>query len=214
MAFAELFVGVPQSKLAGMAILFSIFVVGVLIIFSKDDIPMAKKFTIVFMLFLLALPSVLLSLFQLTCIVTGNSGTRWCGIYAWVISLLVVLYSVMLVVMSVISMVADKKVKETFLQKEEKELANAIAGDLFTGGSTTTPTTNTPTAIALNPSTTTKEDKESEINKPSMNEPFGNMEDGDDDKEHDGAYPTSMVPQSMPVDPAAIETFSTCGAPF
>jgi len=131
-SFADVFIGVRQSKIAAIAVLCSIVVAGILVLFSKDEMPMGQKFVIVLLMFLLALPAIFFSLLQLTCLVTGEGNQKpWCGWYAWLITALIVLYSVMVVIVSIYSLVADKKVKETYANmvvKEEHEKIMQNAG--------------------------------------------------------------------------------------
>lgn len=146
MALADIFVGVPQSKYAGLAILVALVAIAVAVLFGKDSVPLSKKFVVILMMFLVALPSILLALFQLTCIVTG-AGVKnqrwWCAAYAWLGSALVLLYAVVLVAFAVMSIVygtnvlediavdgfAVKKTKEAF--DEEKKKAEQFAEDMM-----------------------------------------------------------------------------------
>jgi uncharacterized membrane protein len=111
----SVFFGVPQSKYAGMAILVSLAAVALSVLFGKERVPFSQKLVVVLLLVLLSLPAILVTLFQLTCLVTG-AGFRnqrwWCSGYAWLISAVVILYSVLLVVMTVISFSADKQMQE------------------------------------------------------------------------------------------------------
>lgn len=109
----NVFVGAPASKYAGMAALVSLLVVGVVILISKDAVPMTQKFAIVLILFLMSLPGILLTLFQLTCLVTGaglSNKRWWCNAYAWVMSFLMILYSALMVVVAVMSLSGDKSI--------------------------------------------------------------------------------------------------------
>ena len=145
MAFMDLFVGVPQSKYASIAILIALAVVGVAMLFGKDEVPIGQRFMFVLLMFIIALPSILLSLFQLTCLVTG-AGLRnqrwWCAAYAWIGSIFIILYSAVIIVIGVIAMAngtnidaelnnammieamqgeANKQAYEYFLAEKEKE---------------------------------------------------------------------------------------------
>jgi len=99
--FLSVFVGVPQSRYAALAIIIAIVIVSLIILVSKDTIPVGQKFGFIFLVFLVSLPGLALSLFQLTCIVTGagfKNQRWWCNIYAWLISLMMILYAIILVV--------------------------------------------------------------------------------------------------------------------
>ena len=130
----NLFFGVPQSKYAGVAILVSLAAVGLAILFSKERVPISQKLVVVGLLFLLSLPAMLVTLFQLTCMVTGagfkNQRWDWCSGYAWLVSALIILYSILLVVMTVLSFVSEKQSKEVekFYSRREnfEEMAKAV----------------------------------------------------------------------------------------
>jgi len=104
MSIGDVFVGVPQSKLAGVTILITLALISIFILVGKDKIAFGQKIAIVLLLVLLALPTILLTLFQINCVVTG-AGARnpWCGWYAWVVAGLIVFYCIMLVFVSLTS---------------------------------------------------------------------------------------------------------------
>ena len=107
--FASVFVGVPQSRYAALAILLAIIVVSLVILFSKDTIPVGQKLGFVFLVFLVSLPGIALSLFQLTCIVTGagfKNKRWWCSSYAWIISAMMIFYAILLIFAAVTSLTA------------------------------------------------------------------------------------------------------------
>lgn len=108
MALLDIFIGVPQSKYAAIAILVALTVVAIAMLFGKDEVPIGQKFLFIILMVVIALPSVLLSLFQLTCLVTGaglKNQRWWCGAYAWISTILIMIYSVLIVVVGVIAMV-------------------------------------------------------------------------------------------------------------
>lgn len=130
----SIFMGVPQSKIAGMAILVAVVVVALSILFGKEPIPLTQKFVIVLVMFLLALPAILLSLFQINCLVTGagiKNQRWWCGLYAWVISVMVVFYCVMLVIVGLLSYSDDKKVIAQEKFRNMQKFANLNAEGFF-----------------------------------------------------------------------------------
>ena len=106
----ELFVGSAQSKYAGMALLASVGLAALTLLFGREKVPFTRKIVVAILLILLSLPTILLTLFQLTCMVTGTRGSKWCGAYAWVIAALVILYAVMMIIVSIMSLVNGKKV--------------------------------------------------------------------------------------------------------
>lgn len=129
----DIFIGSTQSRYAGMAILTSLGVVGLSILFGKEKVSFMRKLVVAGLLILLSLPAILVTLFQLTCMVTGTGagGKKWwCGTYAWLVAGLVMVYSALLVIVTVLSLFNDKKVKEidAFFSKREyfEDMADGI----------------------------------------------------------------------------------------
>ena len=109
--FLSVFVGVPQSRYAALAIVFAMIVVSLVILVSKDTVPVGQKFGFIFLVFLVSLPGLALSLFQLTCIVTGagfKNKRWWCSLYAWVIAAMMIFYAVLLIFGAILSMTAPE----------------------------------------------------------------------------------------------------------
>lgn len=140
MAIMNLFMGVPQSKYAALAILAAIAIVSLTILFGREPIPLSQKFAFVLLVFLMSAPGILLTLFQLTCMVTGsgfNNKRWWCSAYSWIISGLLILYCVFLIAMAVTSlasgeMAVTQVAKETSENFETKmNAANQMATDML-----------------------------------------------------------------------------------
>lgn len=139
MAILDIFVGVPQSKYAGLAVLTSLLVVSVAILIGRDSMQMSQKFAFVMLIFLVSAPGLLMTLFQITCLVTGDSkGKWWCGAYSWIVSALIIIYSVMLVAIAVISLATGGKVLDDISRADvekftqNKNAADAAAAAQFT----------------------------------------------------------------------------------
>lgn len=113
MSLASAFIGVPQSRYAAVAVLAAILVVGTTMLLGKDAMPFGQKLAFVLLMLLVSVPGILLTLFQMTCMVTGaglNNQRWWCSLYSWVISILLILYCSMLIVVAVIALVTGEKV--------------------------------------------------------------------------------------------------------
>jgi len=144
MNLKNVFVGVPQSKYAGVAVLIALIVASVSILFGNYEMPLGQKISAILLLVVVSIPGVLFSLFQVTCIASG-AGSRnqrwWCSAYAWIISVLVVIYSVLLVIVAIMSVFSNSKViNDLTMYNVEKfddsmALANQMAADMLTGGS-------------------------------------------------------------------------------
>lgn len=101
-----LFFGSEQSKYAGVALFGTIFILCLAILFSNSKIPIDQRLAFVIFIMLVAIPSILMSLFELTCIVTGgNIKYRWwCWLLAWVIAVVIILYCLLVVISLIMSM--------------------------------------------------------------------------------------------------------------
>ena len=125
MSLSSLFIGVPQSKYAAIAIAVSLVVISLSMLVGYTDIPLTQRLLFAFLMILLALPSVLLSLFHMTCLVTGAGAANqrwWCSIYAWITTILIVLYCCIIVVAGITIMTNRSKVKEDFKQARMKKM--------------------------------------------------------------------------------------------
>jgi len=163
MHFLNAFIGVPQSRYAAIAVLTAMLVVSLTILFGNEAVPLSQKFAFVFMLFLVSLPGLLLSLFQLTCIVVGagkNNQRPWCSIYAWIVSILLIIYCALLIILAVTTLtnrsktigevaIADaEKFVGKFTQKNTFTDANKYAAQMFKENFTTATTTSSPTSVS------------------------------------------------------------------
>lgn len=192
----SVFFGVPQSKYAGMAILVSLAAVALSVLFGKERVPFSQKMVVVLLLVLLSLPAILVTLFQLTCLVTG-AGIRnqrwWCSGYAWLISAVVILYSVLLVVMTVVSFSADKQMSEIekfYMTREGfQEMAQEYFEEKKEGGEEVVSEMPTPTMPVAPPMG----------DEPKLPEP--------------GVAFEEEKPEENKV-AASVETFTSCGAPY
>ena len=111
MSFKNVFIGSPQSKYAAFAIILAIVCVSISILFGKESMPIGQKIGAIFLLVLVSVPGILYSLFQITCLETGAGSQNqrwWCSLYAWLITAVVIIYSVLLVAVAVLSVLTGK----------------------------------------------------------------------------------------------------------
>ena len=133
MAFSDYFVGVPQSRWAGYAILAAIIAVALAILFGKDHIPIGQRVVVILIMFVFALPTIVLVLFQLTCLVNGTTKGPYCGWYAWIVAVITILYCILLIIVAITVKSTDEYAKKTekFVSFEE---ANKFAKGLLSQG--------------------------------------------------------------------------------
>ena len=130
----DIFFGSEQSKYAGIALFMTIIILCVIILFSSSRIPIGDRFMFVLFILIISVPSILMSLFELTCIVTGgNINTRWwCWLLAWILAVIIIVYCVMIIISMLISMseydMANDRLDYTMEKnKIDKEEANLYA---------------------------------------------------------------------------------------
>ena len=131
MSLGDILYSVPQSKLAGLTILLTLVLISIFILAGKDKISFGQKIAVVLLLVLLALPTILLTLFQINCVVTGaglKNQRWWCSLYAWIVAALIVFYCIMLVFVSLTSFAKG----ESVLAKDAAhQAADVMAREFF-----------------------------------------------------------------------------------
>ena len=103
---SDVFLGSEQSKYAGVALFITILIICLSILFTSSKIPIEQRLVFVIFIIIITVPSILMSLFELTCIVTGgNYNTRWwCWALAWVLAIMIIFYCIMIIISLFISM--------------------------------------------------------------------------------------------------------------
>lgn len=128
-----LFFGSEQSKYAGVALFGTIFILCLAILFSNSKIPIDQRLAFVIFIMLVAIPSILMSLFELTCIVTGgNIKYRWwCWLLAWVIAVVIILYCLMVVISLIMSMANFDIANQRVENNEENNKIDSKTADEY-----------------------------------------------------------------------------------
>lgn len=120
-------VGSTQSKYVAWAISITILVLCVSILVTQTDIPIGKRLLAVLFMILITVPGVVLSLIEITCLVTGGSWKTnwWCWLLAWIIAGVVIVWCVLTIVATFNSIVtytnATKNLKKTGMPATEEE---------------------------------------------------------------------------------------------
>ena len=119
---SDVFFGTQQSRYAAIAIFLTIAILCFFILFTSSDIPIEQRLVVVFFILIATVPSILFSLFELTCIVTGGTKTSrwWCYWLAWFISILMIVYCVFIIISVFLSM-ASYDTAMTRLNETEAE---------------------------------------------------------------------------------------------
>lgn len=98
--------GSPQALYAGYAIVAAIIVIVITIVLTRTDLSVGNRFLFIFLVVLMLIPSVFLTLLQLTCMVTGGSKDQrwWCWLYAWIVSIFIIIYCIFVIIISFITL--------------------------------------------------------------------------------------------------------------
>lgn len=131
----NLFIGSAPSKYAAIAILAAVVIVSLTMLFGKEPVPLGQKLAVVLLIFLISLPGILLTLFQMTCIVTGAGFTSkdsplgkrwWCSLYAWIISVLIIVYSVFIIVAAITTLATGEKTMKDIAIADAEAFENKL----------------------------------------------------------------------------------------
>lgn len=123
----DYFIGTTQSKYASIAIFSAITVICIAILLTNTDISIGNRIIVIFFILAMCIFPVCISLFELTCIVTGgkkNGKYNICHIYAWVITAMIILYCTVLIIATIASMFTYKKALD---KVNASESSNAIS---------------------------------------------------------------------------------------
>jgi hypothetical protein len=106
MGFYDAFFGSDQSQYTAYAIVAAIIAICITILLTATDVPVSNRLLIVFFVIISLVPSVFLTLFELTCIVTGGTEPNhwWCYAFAWVLAAFIIIYCIFIVIISLISL--------------------------------------------------------------------------------------------------------------
>lgn len=135
---SDVFLGSEQSKYAGIALFITILIICLAVLFTSSKIPIEQRLVFVIFILIISIPSILMSLFELTCIVTGgNYNTRWwCWLLAWVLSVMIIFYCIMIIISLFISMssydLANERIADDSVKSDvDNSNANSYAKDLM-----------------------------------------------------------------------------------
>ena len=130
---SDIFFGSTQSKYAGVALFMTILILCLIILFSNSKIPIGERFLFVLFILIISIPSILMSLFELTCIVTGGNYTTrwWCWLLAWVISVIIIIYCILIIISMFISISNFEMANERINYTEEKNKMNKEEAEMY-----------------------------------------------------------------------------------
>jgi len=126
MGFYDAFFGSDQSLYTAYAIIAAIISICVTILFTSTDIPIGSRLLMILFVVITLVPSIFLTLFEITCIVTGGTEPNnwWCYTFAWVLAAFIIIYCIFVVIISIISLVTYNKAIDSVNNDEEKNKVN------------------------------------------------------------------------------------------
>ena len=122
MGFYDAFFGSDQSQYTAYAIVAAIIAICITILLTATDIPVSNRLLIVLFVIITLIPSVFLTLFELTCIVTGGTEPNkwWCYVFAWVLAAFIIIYCIFIVIISLISLFTYNNAIDNIKETEDK----------------------------------------------------------------------------------------------
>jgi len=122
MGFYDAFFGSDQSLYTAYAIIAAIIAICLTILLTSTDVPVGNRFLIVFFVIITLVPSIFLTLFELTCIVTGGTEPNrwWCHAFAWILAAFIIIYCIIVVIMSLVSLFNYNKAIDSINNDEQK----------------------------------------------------------------------------------------------
>jgi len=128
----NIFIGTTQSNFAAIAIMLSLIMVCLYVLFINTNIDVGKRFMIIFFILIASIPSILLTLFEITCMVTGGTRNKnpWCYWYAWILVAIIIVYSIIVIISVFISMFTYNNASILVNESDNKEIpSNEEAND-------------------------------------------------------------------------------------
>jgi hypothetical protein len=122
----DVFIGTQQSKFSAFAIFSAILAVCLFILFTSTDIPLSQRFVIVLFVIVFSIPSILMTLFELTCVVTGGNKKQfwWCHYFAWIVAAIIIIYSVIIIISVIVSLFTYNNAMDNIVETEKSKRVN------------------------------------------------------------------------------------------
>jgi len=126
MGFYDAFFGSDQSLYTAYAIIAAIIAICITILFTSTDIPISSRLIMVLFVIITLIPSIFLTLFEITCIVTGGTEPNnwWCYTFAWILAAFIIIYCIFIVIISIMSLVTYNNAIDNINNEEEKNKLN------------------------------------------------------------------------------------------
>lgn len=128
---SSLLTGTPQSQYAAIAILIAMIAIILSVLFNENELTLSERFMLIGSVILFSIPSIVLGLFDLTCVSGKTVENSLCWWWGWIIAFMIIIICVIVVFSSISSMltynVATVKTTKPVVDEEE---SNKIAQNM------------------------------------------------------------------------------------
>lgn len=101
---SKLLTGTPQSQYAAIAIIIAMIAIILSILFNENDLTLNERFMLIGSVLLFSIPSIILGLFDLTCVAGKTVENSACWWWGWVIAAIIIIICIIVVFASISSM--------------------------------------------------------------------------------------------------------------
>jgi hypothetical protein len=132
MGFYDAFFGSDQSLYTAYSIIAAIIAICLTILLTATDVPIGNRILIVLFVIITLIPSIFLTLFELTCIVTGGTEPNrwWCHAFAWILAAFIIIYCIIVIIVSLISLFNYNNAIHSVNNEEQKyKISNKDSDD-------------------------------------------------------------------------------------
>ena len=132
---SKLLTGTPQSQYAAIAILIAVIAIILSILFNENELTLGERFMLIGSVILFSIPSIILGLFDLTCVAGKTVENSLCWWWGWVIAFIIIIICVIVVFASVSSMLTynvatSKSIKPVVDETESNKIAKELVKDV------------------------------------------------------------------------------------
>jgi MFS family permease len=132
---SKLLTGTPQSQYAAIAILIAVIAIILSILFNENELTLGERFMLIGSVILFSIPSIILGLFDLTCVAGKTVENSLCWWWGWVIAFIIIIICVIVVFASISSMLTynvatSKSLKPVVNEEESNKIAKELVQDV------------------------------------------------------------------------------------
>ena len=132
---SKLLTGTPQSQYAAIAILIAVIAIILSILFNENELTLGERLMLIGSVILFSIPSIVLGLFDLTCVAGKTVENSLCWWWGWVIAFIIIIICVIVVFASVSSMLTynvatSKSIKPVVDETESNKIAKELVKDV------------------------------------------------------------------------------------